>query len=170
MKTQHTKDVADVNQIAKEYAAAWAKGDPELLLSCYADDAVVIMSNEAPIVGKKALRELYEAVFASPKTEAEGGGEASMAEAVGINPDDYVITSGGEEGEKEVSGDLGYLWSTYYSLATPKPGVGGEPIGDSGVSLLIVRRQKDGAWKVALMMATRGEDPLAASQQNDPGQ
>ena len=167
MKTENTKDIAAVNKLAKDYAAAWAKGDPELLLACYADDAVVIMSNEGPIVGKEALRELYQTVFASPKTEEEGGGDASMAEAIGINPDDYVITSGGDEGNKEVSGDLGYLWSTYFSLATPKPGVGGESIGDSGVSLLIVRRQKDGAWKVALMMATRGEDPVAASQQNE---
>ena len=54
--------------------------------------------------------------------------------------------------------------STYKSVTTPKPGVDGEPIRDSGVSLLIVKRQKGGAWKVALMMATRGEDPMAASQ------
>ena len=34
----------------------------------------------------------------------------------------------------------------------------------SGVTLLIVRRQEDGDWKVALMMATRGEHQEAASQ------
>ena len=169
MKTENTEDIAGVNKLAEDYAAAWAKGDPELLLACYADDAVVIMSHEDPIVGKEALRELYQHVFASQKTEEEGGGMASMAEAMGLDPEDYTITSGGDEGTKEVSGDLGYLWSTYFSSATPKPGVGGEPIKDSGVSLLIVRRQEDGTWKVALMMATRGEDPVAASQQNETG-
>ena len=162
MKTQNTEDIAAVNKLAEDYAAAWAKGDPELLLACYADDAVVIMSHEEPIVGKESLRELYQHLFAIQKTEEEGGGMASMAEAIGLDPEDYTITSGGDEGKKEVSGDLGYLWSTYFSLATPKLGVGGEPIKDSGVSLLIVRRQADGTWKVALMMATRGEQPAAS--------
>ena len=55
-----TDDVDAVKQFAEEYAAAWAKGDPELLPSCYADDAVVIMSLEDPIVGTDALRELYQ--------------------------------------------------------------------------------------------------------------
>ena len=164
MKTENTEDIAAVNQLSKAYADAWTKGDPELLLSCYADDAVVIMSGEGPIVGKEALRELYQHVLGAEKTEEEGGGMAAMAEVLGMNPDDYVFTTEVEEGKTEVSGDLGYLWSTYANIATPKPGVDGEPIGDSGVSLLIVRRQEDGAWKVALMMATRGEQPEAASQ------
>ena len=158
-----------------------ARGDPELLLSCYADDAVVIMSHEDPIVGKEALRELYQHVFAATQPADEGdknteedradmaaedSGMAAMAEALGLNPDDYTFTTEGEEGRTEVSGDLGYLWSTYANMATPKPGVDAEPIRDSGVSLLIVKRQQDGAWKVALMMATRGESPIAASQEN----
>ena len=162
--TDQTEDIAAVNQLSEDYAAAWAKGDPDQLLACYADDAVVIMSHEDPIVGKEALRELYQFVFGSAKTEEEGGGLASMAEAIGLNPDDYTLTSETDQGKTEVSGDLGYLWSTYATAATPKPGVAGEPIRDSGVSLLIVRRQHDGAWKVALMMATRGEQPEAASQ------
>ena len=162
--TEQADDIAAVNQLSKDYAAAWAKGDPELLLSCYADDAVVIMSHEEPIVGKEALRELYQHVFAAEKTEEEGGGMASMAEAIGLNPEDYTWTTEGDEGKTEVSGDLGYLWSTYANIATPKPGVDAKLIRDSGVSLLIVRRQEDGSWKVALMMATRGADPLTASQ------
>ena len=164
MMTEQTEDIAAVNQLSEDYAAAWAKGDPELLLACYADDAVVIMSHEDPIVGKEALRELYQYVLGAEKTEEEGGGMAAMAEAIGLNPDDYTFTSEAEGGEPIVSGDLGYLWSTYANAATPKPGVAGEPIRDSGVTLLIVRRQEDGAWKVALMMATRGEHPEAASQ------
>ena len=161
------KDLPAVRRLLKNYTAAWAKGDPELLLACYADDAVVIMSHEDPIVGKEALRELYKHVFAAGKTEKEGGGDASMAEAVGLNSDDYTFTTEGDSGKTVVSGDLGYLWSTYATVATPKPGVEGKPIGDSGANVLIVRRQKNGAWKVALAMSTRGADPLAASHQNE---
>ena len=166
-KAGRAKDLPAVRQLLKNYTAAWAKGDPELLLACYADDAVVIMSHEDPIVGKQALRELYEHVFAAGKTEEEGGGDASMAEAVGLNSDDYTFTTEGDSGKTVVSGDLGYLWSTYAMVATPKPGVEGKPIGDSGANVLIVRRQKDGAWKVALAMSTRGADPLAASNQKE---
>jgi len=163
-KAGHAEDLAAVNQLSEDYAAAWAKGDPELLLACYADDAVVIMSHEEPIVGKEALRELYEHVLGAEKTEEEGGGSAAMAEAIGLDPEDYTFTTETGQGQTEVSGDLGYLWGTYATAATPKPGVGGEPIRDSGVTLLIVRRQEDGAWKVALMMATRGEHPAASSK------
>ena len=162
--TEQSEDVVAVNRLVEDYTAAWAKGDPELLLACYADDAVVIMSHEDPIVGKEALRELYRHVFGAEKTAEEEGGMAAMAEAVGLNPDDYIFTTEGDPGKPEVSGDLGYIWSTYATAATPKPGVEGRPIRDSGVSLLIVRRQDDGAWKVALGMSTRGENPLAASQ------
>ena len=159
MKAERAEDFAAVKKLANDYAAAWEKGDPEILLDCYSDDAVVIMSHEDPIVGKDALRELYQHVFASQKTGEEGGGMASMAEAVGLNPDDYTWTTEGEGGEPDVSGDLAYLWSTYATVATPNPGVDGVLIRDSGVSILIMRRQVDGAWKVALMMATRGEHP-----------
>ena len=69
-----TEDIAAVKKLAKDFTAAWAKGDPEILLACYADDAVVIMSHEEPIVGKEALRELYQHVLGSEKTEEEGGG------------------------------------------------------------------------------------------------
>ena len=122
--TKQDDDTAAVKKLAEEYAAAWGSGDPELLLSCYADDAVVIMSHEEPIVGKEALRELYQHVFGAGKTEEEGGmkseedggekaeeegGMAAMAEALGLNPEDYIFTTEGDEGKTEVSGDLGYL-------------------------------------------------------------
>lgn len=167
--TSHAEDIAAVNQLLEDYGAAWAKGDPELLLACYADDAVVIMSLESAIIGKEALRELYQHVFGGLKEKKTEDGEgeeenglAAMAETLGLDPADYTFTSDGEQKKMEVSGDLGYTWSTYMNAATPKAGVGGEPIKDGGDSLLIVRRQHDGSWKVALGMSTRSADPLAA--------
>ena len=49
-KAGHAQDLAAVNQLVKGYAAAWAKGDPELLLACYADDAVVIKTLRRQLV------------------------------------------------------------------------------------------------------------------------
>ncbi len=87
-----------------------------------------------------------------------------MAVAIGLDPEDYTWTTEGDPGKPDVSGDLGYIWSTYATVATPKPGVEGKPIRDSGVSLFIMRRQEDGAWKVALGMSTRGKNPVDSAK------
>jgi hypothetical protein len=50
----------------------------------------------------------------------------------------------------EVSGDLGYIWNSYRLTATPK--AGGQRIQAEGKSVLIVRRQQDNSWKIALLM------------------
>ncbi|MHC4688843.1 MAG: YybH family protein [Planctomycetota bacterium] len=61
----------------------------------------------------------------------------------------------------EVDGDLGYIWSRYTNTETPK--AGGETIEDHGHSVLIVRRQHDGSWKIARLIATRSQ-PTTNSQ------
>ncbi len=122
--TSHAEDLAAVKQLAKDYRAAWLTDDPEALLALYADDAVLMLTNEPPLIGKEALRTLYQYVF-----------------------ENYTSTGSGKQLEVEVGGDLGYIWSTYTATSTPK--AGGEPIKDRGNSVFIVRRQRDGSWKVA---------------------
>ena len=84
--------------------------------------------NQPPVIGKEAIRPLYQAVF-----------------------EEFSVAGGGEVLEIEAAGDWGYYWSTYELTATPKGG--GEPLEDSGNSMFIVRRQPDGAWKIARLMA-----------------
>jgi ketosteroid isomerase-like protein len=59
--------------------------------------------------------------------------------------------------EVEVDGDLGYIWSRYTNTETPK--AGGETIEDHGHAVIIVRRQHDGSWKIARLIATRDQAP-----------
>ncbi len=133
----HAEDLAAVKQLAKDYHAAWLTDDPEVLLALYADDAALMLTNEPAIIGKEALRTLYQYVF-----------------------ENYTFTGNSEPLEVEVGGDLGYFWSTYTSTGTPK--AGGEPIKDRGNSVCIVRRQHDGSWKVARLIANRDVAPASS--------
>jgi len=120
--------------LAEDWHAGWLTGDPETLLALYADEPVLIMSYEPAVIGKEAIRTLYEYVF-----------------------ENYTFTGNGEQLEVEVVGDLGYFWSTYTATATPK--AGGEPIKDHGNQVFIVRRQHNGSWKIARLIANRDQPP-----------
>ena len=139
--SKQPEDIAAIRQLAEDWSAGWLTGDPETLLALLSDEPVLIMSHEPAIIGKEAIRTLYQYVF-----------------------ENYTFTDNGEQGEQmevEVDGDLGYFWSTYTSTATPK--AGGEPIKDHGHSVIIVRRQHDGSWKIARLIATRSQ-PTTNSQ------
>ena len=96
------------------------------------------MPQDQPVVaGKGAIRPVYEAVLREFNFQSEGAVKEVM-----------------------VSGDLGYFWSAYTLTATPK--AGGAPMRVTGKSLIIVRREPGGAWKIARLMDN--SDGLTASQ------
>ena len=99
----------------------------DALLSLYADKPVLMAQGQPSIVGKAAIRPLYEAVFK-----------------------EVTITSKSKLMEIEVSGDWGYFWSTYSITARPK--AGGAPVKSEGKSLFIVRRSSRGKWKIARLI------------------
>lgn len=47
-------------------------------------------------------------------------------------------------------------------MVTATPKVGGEPIEDEGKSVFIVRRQTDGSWKIARLIANSDRSPASA--------
>ncbi|HPC61113.1 MAG TPA: SgcJ/EcaC family oxidoreductase [Verrucomicrobiota bacterium] len=120
-------DLKAIKQLAADWRAGWLAGDVEALLSLYADDPVLLPQGQPAVSGKAAIRELYQAVFK-----------------------EVVITSESSLMEMEISGNLGYFWSTYKISATPK--AGGAPIQSEGKSLFVVRRVAGGAWKIARLM------------------
>jgi uncharacterized protein (TIGR02246 family) len=121
------EDIEAIRQLAADWRSGWLSGDADALLSLYADEPVLMPQGQPAVRGKDAIRPLYEAVFQEVTVESEG----TLMEI-------------------EVSGDLGYFWSTYRLTATPK--AGGEKIQSEGKSLFIVKRQPDGAWKIARLM------------------
>jgi uncharacterized protein (TIGR02246 family) len=144
--SRQTEDIAAINQLAEDWRAGWLTGDPETLLALLSDEPVLIMSHEPAIIGKEAIRELYQYVFENYTFTSD---------------ENYTRTSDVEQMEVEVDGDLGYIWSRYTNTETPK--AGGETIEDHGHSVLIVRRQHDGSWKIARLIATRSQ-PTTNSQ------
>jgi len=125
--TRHDKDIDAIKKLAADWRTGWLTGDTELLLSLYVDDPVVMPQDQPPVMGKDAIRSIYQAVLK-----------------------EYAFSSEGKLMEVEASGDWGYFWSTYTLTATPK--VGGEPIKSTGKSVFIVKRQPGGAWKIARLM------------------
>ena len=58
--SKQTEDIAAIKQLAKDWRAGWLSGDHETLLALLSDEPVLIMSSEDPIIGKEAIRELYQ--------------------------------------------------------------------------------------------------------------
>ncbi len=126
-----SRDIRAIKQLAAKWRAGWLTGDAGALLSLYTDDPVLMPQGQPAIVGKDAIRPLYQAVLK-----------------------EVAIKSRGKLMEIEVSGDWGYFWSTYTLTATPK--AGGKPIRSKGKSLFIVKRER-GVWKIARLMDNSDE-------------
>lgn len=129
--SKRSRDIRAIKQLAAQWRAGWLAGDADALLSLYADDPVLMPQGQPAIVGKDAIRPLYQAVL-----------------------QEVTIKSRGKLMEAEVSGDWGYFWSTYALTATPK--AGGKPIRSKGKSLFIVKRER-GTWKIARLMDNSDE-------------
>lgn len=124
---KRNRDLIAIKRLAKDWRSAWLAGDAIALMTLFTDNPVVLPQGQPAIVGKDALRPLYEAVFR-----------------------EVVIKSNAKVIEVEASGDLGYFWATYSLTATPK--AGGKSIKSKGKSLFIVKRQRQGAWKISRLI------------------
>lgn len=125
--TRHDEDLAAIKKIALDWDAFWDSGDVDALLEIYEDNPVLMPQGHPAVTGKGAIRLLYQSVFK-----------------------DYIIKGKGKVVEVEVSGNLGYFWTSYSLTATPK--AGGAPITSKGKSLFIVKRQGDNSWKIARLI------------------
>gem|GEM_PF-617636 len=125
------EDIEAIKQLAADWRSGWLASDVDLLLSLYADAPVLMPQDQPAVVGKDAIRPLYESVLREFDFKSEG----TLKEVV-------------------VSGDTGYFWSDYTLTATPK--AGGEPMKVPGKSVFIVRREPGGAWKIARLIDNSG--------------
>ncbi len=131
-------DRAAINQLAAQWQSGWLTGDADLLLSLYADDPVVLPQDQPVIIGKDAIRPMYEALF----KEYDFKSDSSVTEIVADR-------------------DLGYVWSGYRLTAIPK--AGGEPMKVAGKSIFIVKRGAGGAWKISRLMDNSDGPPKPES-------
>ena len=131
-RSDHRRDIAAIKGLAADWRAGWLAGDADALLSLYAERPVLMPQGRPAIYGKSAIRALYRAVLG-----------------------EMQIKSKGALRDVDASGDLGYFWSTYSLRATPK--AGGNPTTTSGKSVFIVKRQRDGSWKIARLIDNSDE-------------
>lgn len=121
------EDLQAIKELAADWRRGWLAGDVDLLLSLYEDEPVLMPQDQPAVIGKDAIRPIYQSVLR-----------------------EFDIKSEGKLMEVEAVGDLGYFWSTYTLTAMPKGG--GEPVRSAGKSVFIVKRQPGGAWKIARLM------------------
>ena len=126
-------DLTAIKKLAMDWDAGWDSGDAEALLAFYADSPILLPQGQPAIVGKDAIRSMYQSVFK-----------------------DFIIRGKGKVVEVDVSGSLGYFWSSYSLTATPK--ASGNPVTARGKSLFIVKRQDDNSWKIARLIDNSDEE------------
>lgn len=126
-------DLQAIEQLAADWRSGWLAGDVDALIALFADDPVLLAQGQPAVTGRDAIRSLYEAVLS-----------------------EFRFTSETTLNEVDACGDLGYVWSTYRLSATPKGR--GNSITSAGKSVFIVRRQRNGTWKIARLI-DNGDEP-----------
>lgn len=111
-----------VSQVSAAVAAAANAHDVALIGKHYAEEAVLMPPNHEAVRGRAAIEEFWKGLF------AKGLGEIFIAS----------MGSG-------ASGDLGYDAGSYHlSMTSP----GASPVVDKGKYLTVLRRGKDGGWRI----------------------
>ena len=117
---------ADVEAIKKSidslFKAANA-GDAEAVAALMTEKTAWFDSNTSPLVGKDAIKKMYQSYF-----------------------DQYKFEASTSDPEIKVSGDLGTARATWIQKLIPKA-EGATPIADRGNYAIVFSRQGDGSWK-----------------------
>ena len=124
MKADAVADLAAIERLREQFVAAENSGDAAAVAALYTDDAVLLPPNELEVVGRPAIEAWYRALF-----------------------DTYAPELSFSSQEVQLAGDWAFDWLSYTFQLTPR--AGGPAIEERGNDLLVLRRQADGAWKVA---------------------
>jgi uncharacterized protein (TIGR02246 family) len=116
-------DVEAIKKITDDFNAAINAGNIDKLVSLYTDDAVRIPPNKPPLVGKEAIRSLFQEQL-----------------------DQFTVQNEGIIVDLKVSGDLAFVRGSWTSINTPK--TGGEPLKYNGSFVSVFQQQPEGSWKV----------------------
>ncbi len=119
---EKTDAEAIIRTLHEEANVALSRGDVDSVMSVYANDVISMPPNQPPLLGKAAIRSMWEGVLSNYSIEASVCVE-----------------------EVEVTGPWAFERGTYQMTLTPNSG--GPGIEDDGKYLDIVRQQADGSWK-----------------------
>jgi uncharacterized protein (TIGR02246 family) len=121
-KRDAAADTAAINALRDQFAAAFNANDAAATAATYTDDAIMMVANQADVVGGPAIQAWYAAGFKA--------GAAKIA----FTPL-----------ETQVAGDWAYDRGSATFTVTPKSG---KAIQESSRYLVIVKRQANGSWKL----------------------
>lgn len=130
-KNTHAADLAAIEKLHKADEEATLSQDPAALTDLWSDDGVKVDVPGGPVVGKKAMRELYE------KNRTE-------------HPDFQVLNY--TTGIKEVQIVDQWAIEVGYTEATYKLSANADPVTFPRTRVMrVLKRQTDGSWKFALV-------------------
>lgn len=119
-----------INSFYRDWSQATFKEGPEGYARFFAEDGAVLPPDEAPVVGRAAIKEWMK------RTLAEA---AYVTRPEGVTQDDLKVT-----------GNLAVARSTVRGKRTPKSG--GEPIPFETKYLDVLRKTSDGRWEFVYRM------------------
>ena len=112
-----------VMQLSRDWTEAAVARDVEKAVSYWAEDAIFMSANQAPLRGKQAIREMVEGSFKTP-----GFGISWKPQTVQVSE----------------SGDMAYLIEESVVQYTDSTG---KAITQNNNAVTIWRKQGDGSWK-----------------------
>ena len=121
-KRDTAADMAAINELRGQFAAAYNANDAAAAAACYADDAIAMFPDQEAIEGTQAIQATIEGFF------------RQNAPKITHTPL-----------ETQVAGDWAYERGNITETATSKSG---KAIERSLKYLVILKRQPDGSWKV----------------------
>ncbi len=120
----------EVDRFAREFEAAFARGDTAAITSFYTEDALIMPPDSAPVRGRPAIEQRYR-----------GMREQRGITALAFHPQEVVA-----------SGDLAYEVGT----ATLRRDAPDGQASEMAIKYLVAwRRQADGAWRIAVDIYNR---------------
>ena len=128
-------DIAAINKMYDQYLIYINTGDLDNLLSLWDDNAISMVPDNAPIIGKDNIRKSFEAQF----------------EPFNLNSVIYGNI------RIEVDSDMALGSSNYILELTPKEG--GPTIRIDGKQVSIFKRQTDGSWKIYINISNNNAPP-----------
>jgi uncharacterized protein (TIGR02246 family) len=114
----------EIGNVTKRFAEAYNRGDIAAAVEFYTGDAKFLHPNTEIISGKKAIREFFE-----------------TGRAFGLRRISFKGV------EASYDGNLAYERGVINMDIAPE---GGQAMTDRGKYLVVMKRQADGAWKVAV--------------------
>ncbi len=121
-----TSSVSELTALDSRLQKAVEVRDLDLIVSFYAEDAVLLPAAEPTVIGREAIRSEWKHILAIP---------------------DFTNSSSLSKVEVSNSGDMAYSMGTYRSTMM---GEDGKPTVEPGKWLSVWKRQEDGSWRIVV--------------------